>query len=110
MEEYTVKITRQAQVQMEEIADYIAFVLQEPQTARRLLDSLDAEIASLSRFPGRVALTEDEPWHSLGIHKLSVKNYLVYFWIDKEQRIVQVTAVIHGSRDQKIQLKNLELN
>lgn len=110
MEEYTVKITRQARTQMEEIAGYIAFVLQAPQTALRLLDSLDAEIASLSRFPGRVALTEDEPWHSMGIHKLPVKNFLVYFWIDKEYRVVHVTAVIHGSRDQKIQLEKMELD
>jgi len=108
MNEYTVKITRQAQIQLEEIARYIAFVLREPQTALRLLDSLEAEIASLSRFPGRAALTEEEPWHSQGIHKLSVKNYLVYFWIDEDHRRVQVTAVIHGSRDQKKQLSKME--
>ncbi len=109
MNVYAVKITRQAQAQLEEIARYIAFVLREPQTALRLLDSLEAEIASLSRFPGRAALTEEEPWHSQGIHKLSVKNYLIYFWIDEDHRRVQVTAVIHGSRDQKKQLLEMEL-
>ncbi len=109
MDEYTVKITQQAQTQTEEIIRYIAFVLREPQTALRLLDGLEAEIASLSRFPGRVALTEEEPWHSLGIHKLSVKNYLIYFWIDEDHHRVQVTAVIHGSRDQKKQLSKMEL-
>lgn len=109
MEEYTVKITRQAQEQLEEIADYIAFTLREPDTALRLLDALEKEISSLSRFPGRIALTEEEPWHSQGIHKMAVKHYLVYFWINDPVHKVQVTAVIYGRRNQVQQLSRMEL-
>ena len=107
MERYTVKLTRQAQAQLEEIVEYVASTLQAPGTALRLLDRLEQEIASLSSFPGRAALTEEEPWHSLGIHKLSVKNYLIYFWIDEAQHVVQVTAIIHGRRDQRQQLSGM---
>lgn len=109
MEEYSVKITRQAEAQMADIFRYIAFTLRERGTALRILDSLEAEIASLSSFPRRAALTDEEPWHSLGVHKLSVKNYLIYFWIDEKARKVQVTAVIHSRMNQREQLSKMEL-
>ena len=49
MEEYAVKITPQAQKQLEEITHYIAFTLQAPEAALDLLEKLEHEIASLSK-------------------------------------------------------------
>ena len=51
MEEYAVKITPQAQKQLEEITHYIAFTLQAPEAALDLLEKLEHEIASLSNSP-----------------------------------------------------------
>ena len=82
MEQYEVKITEPAQRQLQEIVRYIAEDLQEKRTAIRMLDTLEKEILSLSTLPNRVALTEEEPWHSAGIRKMPVKNYLVYFWVN----------------------------
>lgn len=107
-EKYTVKITQFAQQQLREIADYIRFTLQAPVTARKMVDTLAGEIASLEQFPHRVPLTEEEPWHSQGVHKLPVKNFLVYFWIDEKAKKVQVTGIIYGRRDQRDQLSNLD--
>lgn len=80
----------------------------ERQTAIRMLDTLEKELLSLSRLPNQVALTEEEPWHSAGIRKLSVKNYLVYFWVDEDQKQVQITAVVFGQRDQRNVLQNMK--
>jgi len=80
----------------------------ERQTAIRMLDTLEKEILSLSTLPNRVALTEEEPWHSAGIRKLSVKNYLVYFWVNEDQKQVQITAVVYGRRDQRNVLQNMK--
>lgn len=49
-------------------------------------------------------MTEEEPWHSYNVHKMTVKNFLVYFWIDEDARKVQVIAVIYNKRDQIDQL------
>ena len=43
-----------------------------------------------------------------GIRKLSVKNYLVYFWVNEEQKQVQITAVVFGRRDQRNVLQNMK--
>ena len=106
---YNVKVTVQAQNQIQEIAQYIATELQAPDAALHLLDTLEFEISSLSAFPQRIALTEEEPWHSYGIHKMPVKNFLVYFWIDENACKVQITAVVYGRRDQARQLSQMSI-
>ena len=106
-EKYTVKITTQAQEQLQEIVNYISCTLQAPGTAKEMLDTLEKEILSLDQLPNRVPLTEEEPWHSQGIHKLSIKNYLVYFWIDEEEKKVQILGVVYARADQRHQLSNL---
>ena len=108
-EKYTVKITKQAQEQIREIISYVRFTLQASETAMKMLDTLQEEIASLDQFPNRVPLTEEEPWHSQGIHKLSVKNYLIYFWVDEETKKVQIIGAAYGRKDQRHQLSNLDM-
>ena len=106
---YIVKITTQAEEQLQAIVKYIACELKVPKAALHLLDEIERSISSLSQFPQRVALTEEEPWRSAGIHKMPVKNFLVYFWIDEENRKVQVTAIIYGRRDQIKQLSQMDM-
>lgn len=108
-EKYTVKLTQQAEEQLREIVEYIRFTLQAPNAASKMLDTLAEEIYSLDQFPYRAPLTEEEPWHSQGVHRISVKNFLVYFWVDEAQKNVQVTGIIYGRRDQRHQLSNLDM-
>lgn len=106
---YLVKITEQAHGQIQEIIHYIAYELKSRDAALHLLDELEDAIASLSQFPQRVPLTDEEPWHSNGIHRLPVKNFLVYFWIDEENSKVQITAVVYAKRDQTRQLSQMDM-
>lgn len=108
-EKYTVKITPQAQEQLREIISYIRFTLLSPGTALKMLDTLQKEISSLDQFPNRVPLTEEEPWHSQDIHKLSVKNYLVYFWVNEDSKTVHVIGIVYGRKDQRHALSNMDI-
>lgn len=109
MDEYKVKITPQASAQMLEIFSYIRGTLKEPVAAERLLDDLQKSILSLDTMPKRMALVEEEPWRSYGVHKMSVKNFLVYFWVNEEPKEVHITAVIYGRRDQLEQLRQMDM-
>ena len=51
-----VKITAQADEQLQEIIKYIASELKAPKAALRLLDDMERSILSLSQLPHRVAL------------------------------------------------------
>lgn len=106
---YTVKITSQAEEQIQEIIHYITYDLKAPDATLHLLDTLEDSIASLSHYPQRVALISEEPWRTNGIHRLPVKNFLIYFWIDENNMRVQITAVIYGKRDQLRQLSQMDI-
>ena len=60
MDDYEVKLTGQAQRQLQEIVRYIAEDLQEPATAARMLDSMEKEIKITIRSCDVSDLTEDE--------------------------------------------------
>lgn len=107
---YEVKITSQAEEQMQEIIHYITHELNAPDAALHLLDALEDAFASLAHFPQRIALVDKEPWYTKGIHRLPIKNFLVYFWIDVDNIKVQVTAIIYNKRDQLHQLSHMDIN
>lgn len=106
---YNVKITSQAEEQIQEIVYYIYHELKAPDAALQLLDALEDAFSSLTHFPQRVVLVEEEPWHTNGIHRLPVKNFLIYFWIDEDNMRVQITAIIYGKREQLRQLSQMDM-
>ena len=106
---YNVKITSQAEEQIQEIVYYISHELKAPDAALQLLDALEDAFSSLTHFPQRVVLVEDEPWHAKGIHRLPVKNFLIYFWIDEDNMRVQITAIIYGKCEQLCQLSQMDM-
>ena len=106
--EYTVIITLQATEQIREIAAYIARTLQEPEIARHWVNRLEREISELRFLPLRYPSTEEEPWHTGGIRKMTVKNFLVYYRVEEESKTVSVLAVLYGRRDQLAALTNGE--
>ena len=104
---YEVKLTVQ---EIEEAVQYISKILLEPETARKWADTLQCEIEKLDFMPSRYPLAEEEPWHTKGIRKMSVKNFLVYYLVDEEKKAVWITAVIYGRRDQIAALLDISLN
>ena len=107
---YEVKLTSQAIRQIEEIVQYISKVLFVPETARKWAYTLQSEIAKLDFMPSRYPLTEEEPWHTKEIHKMPLKNVLVYYLIYEDKKVVWVTAVIYGRRDQIAALTDMSFD
>lgn len=105
---YTVEIVPYAENALREIGQYIAVNLQSPQNAINTLSAIRNEIAGLGFMPVRIPLAPDEPWNEEGVHRMKVKNFYVYFWIDELNKIVQVINVVYVGRDQKVQLLQME--
>ncbi|WP_422111770.1 type II toxin-antitoxin system RelE/ParE family toxin [Gardnerella sp. DNF00571G] len=107
MDEYKVKVTRQAKEHLALIREYIATELQAPIVAKRMLELLKSEMMSLQTMPYRVKLISEQPWCELGFRRIRVKNYYVYFCVDDSRKEVQILAVIYVRRDQTKQLEEL---
>ncbi len=107
--EYDVRVTAYALKQSKRIRDYICYQLNAPGAAFGLIEKIERSMASLSRFPHRFAVIEKEPWRSDGIHRMTIENYCVYFWIDEDKKQVQVTAILFGKRDQVKQLYQMSI-
>ena len=109
MNEYEVRVTRQALEQIKEIVQYISNDLMAPNAAHNLLDKMKAEITKLSSFPKKHDLIDEEPWKTEGVRKIVIKNFLIYYWVDDKNNRVQVTTVIYSRRDQTKQLSNMDM-
>ena len=104
---YKVKLTNNALAQLKEAVGYISKVLLEPEVARRWSDRIKKEILTLDHMPLRYPLVDEEPWGAEGIHKMTVENFIVYFWVNEDTSTVWVTAVVYGRRDQLSVLRNM---
>ena len=109
MDEYRIRITRQARDHLREIRRYIEYKLLAPIAAKNTIAAIKAEMQSLTHMPDRIHLTPEQPWHNQGIRRDRVKNFYIYFWIDEENKKVQIIGVIYVRRDQSRQLEQIEL-
>lgn len=102
---YQIKITDQANQDLRGIFEYIAYELQELQTAIGQLDRLEKEINSLNQMPERYRVYEREPWRSRNLHIMPVDNYLVFYIPDNNTQTVTVIRIFYGRRDIDAQLE-----
>ena len=79
MNEYEVRVTRQALEQIKEIVHYISTDLMALDAADNLLDKIKAEITKLSSFPKKHALIDEEPWRTEVVRKIVIKNFKDYY-------------------------------
>lgn len=106
---YTVHITRQSQEHLRDIAHYISFSLQAPDAAFQLLQCLKNSIISLSQFPHRIPIISDSTESNEMIHKMNMKNYFIYFWIDEAYLEVQILAILNARQEQILWFDRLYL-
>ena len=65
--------TLQAQQDLKDIYEYIAYSLQNPDAARNLYQKIIQSVYSLKSMPERNPLYKEEPWHSRGLRFYQLK-------------------------------------
>lgn len=96
---FEIEISEQADADLRNIYEYIAFELQSPENAVAQFERLEESIMSLDRMPERFREYKNEPWHSRGLRVMPVDNYCVFYIPDKEKAIVTIIRVMYGGRD-----------
>ncbi len=102
---FIIEVSDQADIDLRNIYEYIAFELQSPENASGQLDRLEKSILSLGQMPERFREYEKEPWHSRGLRIMPVDNYCVLYIPDLEKALVTIIRVMYGGRDIETQLE-----
>ena len=96
---YNVVYSPQALNDLKDIYAYIAQELLVPDTARNQVNRIRKEIRSLDFMPSRYALVDWEPWKSMGMHKVPVDNFVVFYTVDSDSMTVAIIRIVYGGRD-----------
>lgn len=96
---FEIEISEQADRDLRNIYEYIAFELQSPENAAGQLNRLEESIMGLNQMPERFLGNEKEPWHSRGLRIMPVNNYCVFYIPDAGNAVVTIIRVMYGGRD-----------
>jgi toxin ParE1/3/4 len=101
MKEWHVALTEQAEDDLRDIYEYIAFKLLVPETAISLIRRIKVRINKLNVSPTSYAVYPKEPWKSRGLRRRNEGNYAIFFVPVESKRTVVVLRVVYGGRDIK---------
>lgn len=96
---YNIIYSPQAFLDLAELYEYIRFTLQVPKTAGKQVNRIKYAIRSLETMPMRYHPVAWEPWHSVGIRRVSVDNYTVFYQVDENQMTVTVIRIFYSGRN-----------
>jgi len=104
---YEVTVTRQAQMDMKEIYEYIAHILMEPEIAEKQYTRIETAVYSLDQMPERFRRYEKEPWRSHNLRVMPVDNYIVFYTVNNKNQLVTIIRIMYGRRNTEKELDDM---
>ena len=98
-EKYKVELSIKAKDDIKSIVLYIKDVLNEPSIASRYAKTIRKEIQTLEYSPQKFAIIDDDTIKDLNIRKLNIKNYIAFYRVNEDKKIVNVERILYGSSD-----------
>ena len=108
-EVYQVHITSAAETDLYEIAAYLAYTRREPGSAHKFLLTIREQAEALSESPGRRKRVDEEPWRTLGFHRIRAKNWYIYYRVIEEKKQVDITGICYIRKDQETFLNQMDI-
>ena len=99
MSKYNIEITEPAESDLYQIGSYIAKELQEPDLAQEVVNKIGDAILSLDEMPYRNGLVRDERLSHQGIRKLLIDNYVIFYIVREENKMVTILRILYSRRD-----------
>ncbi len=96
---FDIKYSARALQDLRNIYRYIAAKLLAPETAKEICARIAVAIDGLDVLPCRFPLYDKEPWHSRGLRKLIVGNFIVFYIPMEKLAEVVILAIMYGRRD-----------
>ena len=99
MSDWHVHLAKQAEDDLRDLYEHVAFDLLEPGVAKRLIQRIWKRVEKLNNLPQSFAPYPKEPWKSRGLRRVNSGKHAVFFIPDEETKTVIVIRVLYGGRD-----------
>ena len=96
-EKYEIKLSIKAKDDLKSIVLYIKNNLNEPAIANKYAKIIWEEIQALEYSPQKFAIIDDSSVKDLNFRKLIIKNYIAFYRINEENKIVNVERILYGA-------------
>lgn len=97
--EYEVIIELPAQRDLNDILRYIRDTLKEPSIAKRIYEAIKEQILTLKQLPLRHSVVQEKPYSVMGVRKLFVENYIVFYFVSEEKQEVHILRILYNRRE-----------
>lgn len=104
---YEIGFAQAAERDLRDIYEYVAFELDEPQSAARLLHRFHEAAKGLVTFPNRNHLVDEELWKSRNTRYMVVGKYYMFYAVNDKDHLASILRVVYGGRDVFSQLERL---
>ena len=104
---YDYVLTEIAEADIDELFEYIAVDLANPDAASDFADELDEKLDELCKIPKSGRLVENEFLKRDDIRRILVGNFIAYYIIDDEKKRIVVLRVVYSKREQGKILKDV---
>ena len=96
---YNLEYLPVARNDMLEIVRYISRELRNPDAAERLADELVKAAESVLAFPYAMPAYRTIRPLKHEFRKIRVQNYLMFYWVDEEKKLVTVARMVYAKRN-----------
>ena len=103
------RLTKRAESDLDGIVSYIAVELINPQAASDFVDKLQDNIEEAIVFPERGSLVDNEFLQVENARKKLVRNYIMYYLPDMEEKVIYILRIVYGKRNMDEILKKLDI-
>lgn len=98
-EPYRILFSPAALDDMKSTYAYLAYQLKAPDTAKNLIQRINDEIFALDFMPFRYEQVDWEPWKSMGMRKMPVNNFVVFYLVNPAAMTVTISRIVYGGSD-----------
>ena len=103
---YSLHITDIAEDDILSAVRYITNALKAPAAANNLLDEIEKHEEILENSPNIYPFVKDEYLAQQGIKFVMIKNYILFYIVNEDEKVVTAIRFLHSRRDWKNILNN----
>ena len=104
LEKYKVQLSIQAKNDYKSIIRYIRYELLEPIIAEKYAELIRNELNSLEYQPQKFAIIDYDIIKKYNFRKLIIKNYIAFYRINEDEKIVNVERILYNGTEWKNKL------